>query len=377
MNIGIDARALTKNKAGIGTYTYKIIEYLNKYDKKNKYILFSNKEVVIDFELNENWDIYIKDSKIGTYWVYFKLPKILKENNIDIFWGTQHCVPKRNKFTKNIKYILTIHDIAIKKLKKVGSLYNTIIQKLILKKSCKNANKIIAVSKSTKKDLIDILKINEEKIQVIYEGIEQDGNKNKLNQEQENEIIKKYGVEKNKYIFFLSTIEPRKNLITAVKAFDLLKQREKNLKFVISGGQGWKCKKTLDRIYNSKFKKDIILTGYISNEEKEAFFKNTIAFVYPSLYEGFGIPILEAMKNGAIVITSNNSSLPEVGGKSAFYLNNVHDETELSRLIEKCLNLSDQERKEIIEEGYQNVKKFTWEKCAKETLEQFNQEDNN
>lgn len=374
MNIGIDARALTKNKAGIGTYTYKIIEYLNKYDKENNYVLFSNKDVIIDFALNENWKIYKKDSKIGTFWIYFILPKILKNNNIDIFWGTQHCLPKRNKYTKKIRYVLTIHDIAIKKFKNVGSLYNTIIQKLILKKSCKNANKIIAVSKSTKKDLIDILGVDKDKIQVIYEGIEQKNNENKFDSKIENEIIEKYGLERNKYIFFLSTIEPRKNLITAVKAFDLLKEKAENLKFVISGGKGWKCKETLDRIQNSKFKEDIILTGYISNEEKEILFKNTIAFIYPSLYEGFGIPVLEAMKNGAIVITSNNSSLPEVGGKSAFYLNNATDELELSKLINKCLKLSDEERKKRIEEGYKNVKKFTWEKCAKGTLEQFNQE---
>ncbi len=374
MNIGIDARALTKNKAGIGTYTYKIIEYLNKYDKENNYILFSNKEVVIDFELNENWNIYKEDSKIGTFWIYFKLPKILKENNIDIFWGTQHCLPKKNKYTESIKYVLTIHDIAIKKFKNVGSFYNTIIQKLILKKSCENANRIIAVSKSTKQDLIDILGIDKNKIQVIYEGIDQKDSESVFNQKSENEIIEKYGLEKNKYIFFLSTIEPRKNLITVVKAFDLLKEKTKDLKFVISGGKGWKCKETLDRIQNSKFKEDIILTGYISNEEKEVFFKNTVAFIYPSLYEGFGIPVLEGMKNGAIVITSNNSSLPEVGGKSAFYLNNEIDEVELSKLIEQCLNLSDKKREKIIEEGYQNVKKFTWEKCAKETLEQFNQE---
>lgn len=371
MNIGIDARALTKNKAGIGTYTYKIIEYLNKYDKENNYVLFSNKDVVIDFELNENWRIYKENSRIGTFWIYFKLPKILKENDIDVFWGTQHCLPKRNKYTKQIKYVLTIHDIAIKKFKNLGSFYNTIIQKLVLKKSCNNANKIIAVSKSTKKDLIDILGVDNDKIQVIYEGIDQKTNESKIGLKREKEIIEKYGLEKNKYIFFLSTIEPRKNLITAVKAFDLIKENTVNLKFVISGGRGWKYKETMDRIQNSKFNKDIILTGYISTEEKEVFFKNAIAFIYPSLYEGFGIPVLEAMKNGSIVITSNNSSLPEVGGNSAFYLNHETDEFELSKLIKKCLTLSDEERNQRINEGYQTVKNFTWEKCAKETLKQF------
>ena len=288
--------------------------------------------------------------------------------------GYTTLLTKKNKYTESIKYVLTIHDIAIKKFKNVGSFYNTIIQKLILKKSCENANRIIAVSKSTKQDLIDILGIDKNKIQVIYEGIDQKDNESAFDQKRENEIIEKYGLEKNKYIFFLSTIEPRKNLITAVKAFDLLKEKTENLKFVISGGKGWKCKETLDKIHNSKFKEDIILTGYISNEEKEVFFKNTVAFIYPSLYEGFGIPVLEAMKNGAIVITSNNSSLPEVGGKSAFYLNNEIGEIELSKLIDKCLNLSNEEKKKRIEEGYQNVKKFTWEECAKETLEQFNQE---
>lgn len=370
MNIGIDARALTKKKAGIGTYCYKIIEYINKVDDKNNYFLFSNKKIVIDFKLKANWSICEGKSRIGTFWLYFKLPKTLKENKIDVFWGTQHCLPKRNKYTKNIKYILTIHDIAIEKMKYIGSLYNTIIQKLILKKSCKNADRIIAVSKSTKKDLKELLEIEENKIEVIYEGIEQKEQKKQLNKKIEEEIKDKYNIEDKDYIFFLSTIEPRKNLITAIKAYERIREKNKssNLKFIISGGKGWKTTETLNAIKNSKFAENIILTGYISNEEKEYFFKHCVAFVYPSLYEGFGIPVLEAMKNGAIVITSNISSLPEVGGNVALYLNKLTDEEELSNLIQKCINLNEKERNEIIKKGYENIKRFSWEDCANKTL---------
>lgn len=372
MKIGIDGRPLTEKRTGIGTYTYEIIKKLNELDLKNEYYIYSNKEVYLDFELNNNWKICKYSSKIGTFGLYFKLPVRLKKDNIDTFWGTQHCLPKRNKYTKSVNYILTIHDIALEKFKNIGSVYNTLIQKLILKKSCENANKIITVSMATKRDLIEILSIDSNKIDTVYCGI----NKRKeiqLSTEDRNKIEKKYKInEKTDFIFFLSTIEPRKNLDTAIKAFELYKtENDADLKFIISGGLGWKCKKILKTIENSKYKEDIIRTGYITKEEKEYFFKNCKAFVYPSLYEGFGIPILEAMQNGAIVITSNISSLPEVGGDVPLYLNNMYDEKELAMLLKQALSLRKDEKETIVKNGYEQIKKFSWVECATKILELF------
>ncbi len=372
MKIGIDGRALRAKKTGIGVYTYEIIKELNNIDNENEYIIYSNREIVLDFKLNKNFKTSITNNKIGTLWLYFCLPKKIFKDKIEIFWGTQHCLPKRNKYTKNIKYLLTIHDIALQKIKHIGSLYNTIVQKLILNVSCKNADKIITVSNSTKNDLIDILKINENKIDVVYVCNSNISLDNLALIDIKN-IQNKYNIHNDTpFIFFLSTIEPRKNLDTAIKAFNLYKKRfNDNLKFIVSGGLGWKYNKTLKLINKSIYKKDIILTGYISEKEKAYFMKNCKAFVFPTLYEGFGLPILEAMHYHALIISSNNSSIPEVGGDAILYLNNVYDYNELLNLIESAINMTQDEKRKIIEKEDKQILKFSWKKTALEIFKSF------
>lgn len=371
MKIGIDARTLVENRVGMGVYTHEIIKQLNHIDTENEYYLYSNKKIYVDFKLNKNWKICECHGKIGTFWLYFNLPKILNNDNIDAFWGTQHCLPKRNKYTKNIKYILTVHDLAILKLKSVGEWKNTIIQKIFLKRSCKSSDKIVAVSMATKKDIVELLGLKDEKVDVIYEGttpIE----KCNLGKADEKKIIDKFNLKNKTYLFFLSTIEPRKNLDTIIKAFEIYKKESKDsLKFVISGGVGWKCKKTLKMIDDSEYKKDIIRTGYITKKEKEVLFKNCIAFMYPSLYEGFGLPVLEAMQRGALVITSYISSLPEVAGNAAIYLKDVKNEKELEHIIKNVVNMKLDDKQKYINEGYEQIKKFTWEDCAGQVLAEF------
>ncbi len=305
----------------------------------------------------------------GSFWVYLKLPKILKEDNIDVFWGTQHCLPKRNKYTKNIKFVLTIHDLAIKKLKTVGSLKNTIIQKLFVKRSLKSADKIIAISEATKKDITELYNIDKSKISVVYNGtnFENVGN---IDEKMQKEIRQKFGIENVPYILFVSTIEPRKNIETLIKAFNYIKEKyNTNLKLILAGGLGWKFEGILKLFEESKYKEDIVMPGFISKEEKKYLYQNAEAFVYPSLYEGFGLPILEAMAEKTLVITANNSSLPEVGGDVAFYYNDTLNCEELGEKIQEVLSLNDEQKQERINKGIEQIKKFTWEKCAKETLD--------
>lgn len=370
IRIGIDARSLRKEKAGIATYVEEIIKQLNDMaDTKNEYILYSNREIYLDIKLKENIQIKSCNKPIGTFWTYFILPKILKQDKIDIFWGPQHLLPKRDEYTENIKYILTVHDLAIHKLGNIGEWKNTLIQKLFLKRSCKNADKIIAISESTKKDIIEIFNIEENKIKVVYSGTNLNI-KNDLKEKEQRKILKKFHVEDKNYLFFVSTIEPRKNIITLIKAFEMLKEKNKEgtLKLILAGGLGWKYEGILDTIENSKYKDSINLAGYISKQEKECLLHNTKCFVYPSLYEGFGLPILEAMANEAIVVTSNISAIPEVGGDVAFYFNNVLDSEELESVIEKVLNMSEEDKNKIVKKGIEQTKKFTWDKCVQETL---------
>ncbi len=370
MNIGIDARGLDGNKSGIPIYIEEIVKRLNGLpNKDNKYFLYSSREIKLSFKPNDN--IIIKDDKkrFGSFWVYLKLPKILKEDKIDVFWGTQHCLPKRNRYTKGIKFVLTIHDLAIKKLKTVGSLKNTIIQKLFVKKSLKAADNIIAISNATKEDIIKLYKIKEEKIRVVYNGTSL-VDEYTLTKEQEAKIQEKFNIKETSYIFFVSTIEPRKNIETLIRAYEYIRRKENiKLKLILAGGLGWKYGNILDIIQNSEDREDIIMPGYITNEEKKYLYKHSLCFVYPSLYEGFGLPILEAMANKTLVVTSNVSSLPEVGGEAALYYDSVLNYGELGNKILEAIHLNDEEKSNRINKGLDQVKKFTWEKCAKETLE--------
>ncbi len=235
--IGIDARGLNKNKAGIPTYIEEIVKYFNSLvETKTEYILYSNRKIEISENLKEN--IIVKENKapkmIGTLWLYFSLPKILNKDKVNVFFGTQHCLPERNEYTEKIKFVLTIHDLAISKIKGIGSFGNTLIQKAFVKRSLKSADEVIAISNSTKKDIMDIYKIDEKKIHVIYNGAKLSAEKN-ISEEEEGKIIDKFKIENSKYLFFLSTIEPRKNVETLIKAFDFIKDKgAKDLKLILA-----------------------------------------------------------------------------------------------------------------------------------------------
>ncbi len=370
MNIGIDAKPLSKNKTGIGVYTEEIVRRINEQDRENTYFLYTSRDFSIDCELGDNFILRQKETKnkIASLLYFLTMHNRLKQDNIDIYWGTQYFLPRRTKYTKKVKYILTIYDLAIAKLKTVGALKTTIMHKLFLKSSIKDADKILSISEATKKDIIDIYGINKEKIDVIYLGTTT-AKEQIINEAEEKEIKEKFKIENVPYLFFLSTIEPRKNIETLIKAFNYIKEKENtNLKLILAGGLGWKYGNIINLYEASKYKEDIIMPGYISKKEKKYLYEHAKSFVYPSLYEGFGLPVLEAMANKALVITTNISSLPEVGGDAAFYYDNILDYQELGEKILEVINLSEEQKQEKIEQGLNQVKKFTWDKCAQETI---------
>ena len=207
MNIGIDVKPLEKNKAGIGIYLEQILKKLNEIDKKNTYYLYTSRELKVNFELNDNFIVRQKvTSKIGELFFFLNLHKMIEKDNIDVFWGPEHILPRRSKNTRKIKYVLTVHDLAIKKLKNVGSFKNTLTQKLFLKRSIKNADKIIAISEATKTDVVDLFNVKEDKIDVIYNGTNFEENYNLSEEDTQYNIdmalqlqrmFRKKGLEKN------------------------------------------------------------------------------------------------------------------------------------------------------------------------------------
>ncbi len=367
MKIGIDARPLMKQRAGIGTYVYNVVKMLNDIDDKNEYYLFSCREVYIDFELGENWHIVTESFPVGTLWLALRGKSLIKQYGIDVFWGTQHVLPwGKNKGTK---YVLTICDLAQFRIPDIGSRYNTIVQKAFVKGSCEKADRILAISEATKYDIVDIFGIETSKIVCTYlAGTEKP---ERASNEEIQKVKQKFNISGN-YFLYVSTIEPRKNVETIIAGFnsfmDGLEDGNEPYYMVLAGGLGWKYEGVLAMIEQSPYKDYIIKTGFISQKEKQCLFEGATAFVYPSLYEGFGIPLLEAMNYGLPIITTSVSSLPEVGQSAVMYMDEPKNADSLAGLLKRCSTLTDEEKKSIAENDENQRNRFSWDKCAMETL---------
>jgi glycosyltransferase involved in cell wall biosynthesis len=231
------------------------------------------------------------------------------------------------------------------------------------------SDKIIAISHSTKKDILKFYPgIKEEKIRVINHGFDKDIFQKVKDFQKEQEIKNKLKI-KGRYILYLGALQPRKNLDTLIRAFDELKKEEKyaDIKLVLAGERAWLWKDIFLQIENSQFCEDIITPGKIKFADLGHLMRGAEIFCFPSLYEGFGIPVLEAFISGAPVICANNSSLPEVAEEAALYFE-PKNYSDLSAQIKKVLD-DPELRQELIERGIAQAQKFSWERCAKETLE--------
>lgn len=211
--------------------------------------------------------------------------------------------------------------------------------------------------------------MKKDKVVVIYNGDSPyRGKANTIDENQQLAIENKFQIQKQGYFLFVGSIEPRKNIDTIVKAYDEYRKNGGKAKMVLAGGLGWRYKPTLRLIDASPYNKDIVLSGYVSAIEKEYLYRNAISLVFPSLCEGFGLPILEAMSVGTPVIISRNSSLPEVGGEYAFYLENALDYVTLSSMLFRIEALSPDERKKLAGACIKWANTFSRKKCAIEIL---------
>lgn len=371
MRIGIDCRTILSPKmgerAGVGHYTYFLVKNLIEQDKKNEYVLF------FDLKYPEAREFKKKNTKL----VFFPLTKykkflpygyshlivssIINREGLDIFHGPANAV----SLSVKVPSVVTIHDLAIYKHPSWFPPKQGFSTKVVVPKSIEKAEKVIAVSESTKKDIKSIFKTADNKIDVIYEGFEKEKS---LPENKTKRILKKFDL-KGDYVFYVGTIEPRKNLHTLVKAFDNVVMgnfnKYRDYKLIIAGGKGWKFDKFFEAVKKSKCGR-IRYLNYVSHEEKIALMSGAKCFAFPSLWEGFGLPVLEAMNLGTPVLTSDVSSLPEVAGKAAVLVkpNSI-------RAVEKGLTQimkSDAKQKSMLKLGIAQAKKFSWKKCAQETL---------
>ncbi|AEF97057.1 glycosyltransferase family 4 protein [Methanotorris igneus] len=367
MKIGIISDRLNRPLTGIGNYVYNLINELSKIDKGRIYLI-NYKENNLFPELNK---IIIKNpfekfpKKPFYFWhLYLNYYLNRKKLDLDIIHSPEN-IPIFVKL-KYQKKIITVHDIIPYIFPKTSIKLNYYRYKYIFPLILKTTDKIITDSYHTKKDLIKHFKIPEDKIKVIHLAANE--NYKPLKEEEINKIKRKYNLN-YPVILYVGALSANKNIPTLLKAFYKLKKQGIKHKLVITGEKRWKYKSIFETIEKLNLQKDVIFTGYVPDEDLPALYNAADLFVYPSLYEGFGLPPLEAMACGTPVITSNTSSLPEVVGDAGIMVN-PYDVDELANKMYNVLT-NDGLREELSKKGLERAKLFSWKKCAEEHLKVY------
>jgi glycosyltransferase involved in cell wall biosynthesis len=360
MIIGIDGNeANVDSHVGVSVYTLNLLTYFqkNSNDSVRFNIYLKNKPKNFLPEQTKNFRYITVPGPIA--WSQIFLPLYLNTHRPDdIFLSPAHYSPR----SLRSPLIVTIHDLSYfyypdEFLKK--DLYKLTNW---TKDSITKAKKIIAVSKTTKKDILKFYNVPEEKVSVIYNGYEKrDTDENK----KDNTSIDLSDL-KN-YILYVGTIQPRKNLTTLIEAFAKFHTEQPDYKLVIVGRKGWLYEKIFTKVKEMNVEDSVIFTGYLPDSTVKKLYKDAFCFVLPSLYEGFGLPVLEAMSMGCPVIASFSSSLPEIGGEACLYFDpkNPAELTDKMNMLIQSAEL----RADLIQKGKQRVKEFSWQKCAEQTLD--------
>ena len=381
MRIGIDISTVLNHgqDIGAGRYIINLVRNLLKIDKKNTYV-FTGRYVTDKYlEIINRIKSTCTDNKIE-----FKLYKTT-QRNLDIWNKLRflpielmgfkadllHCPDYLIPPNLNKIIILTIHDLAFIRFPQFNFDWFTKKYTKEVKRNARLAKIIIADSKSTKDDIIKFFKIDPAKVKVVY--LASDSQFKKLaNQEKDKKVLKKYGIDK-KYILSAGTIEPRKNYPTLIKAFNYIKHSNNdfNYRLVIVGRTGWKSEATYRERELSPYKDDILFIGRISDKELVQIYNQAEIFVYPSHFEGFGLPPMEAMSCRLPVIASDSSSLKEVVGDAGILVPS-EDYREISRQILYVLK-NEKIKKKLREKSLKQAQKFSWEKTARKTLDIYNE----
>ncbi len=355
MIIGINASAAFKSqRTGVEEYTYRLLKHLKKLDvNKHQVILYADSKLKPQTS-NLKADFEIKTLTFPFMWTQLRLGLEIFMHNPDVLFIPVHVLP----LVHSRKSVVTIHGLEYEYYPKM---YPSLFLRYLrwsTKYALKHAYKIIAVSNNTKKDLVRLYGGDPKKIEVVYHGVNKNQKPKTKNQKYKSKI---------KNILYLGRLERKKNVDRLVKAFNVLKTKyEVPHKLVLAGPPGYGFKEIEKVIKDSKARDDIIQKGYITEEEKWQLLKGADVFSFPSLYEGFGMPVLEAQSVGLPVVTSNISSLPEVVGESALKVNPLNIE-EIAESIYRVVS-DDKLRQNLVNRGYENIKRFSWEKCARETL---------
>ena len=366
MRIGLDGLPLTQLKTGVGTYTFELARALAAHAPDDDFQLVSPKP----FNLSSDGVprpsnlslVYSKPNLLERRWWSVGMPSYIRRNSIALFHGTNFEVPLRG----NCPTVVTIHDLSLLVHSSTHQQLAVLRGRVRLPQMARRATKVITVSESIRREVCEHLRLEAEKVIAIplAPGAEFTRSPSEVTAE----VRKGLGIE-DEFVLYAGTIEPRKNLLTLIRAFEeVLRSSELRPQLVIAGKVGWKQTDVLQNLQRAAFSDRIKLTGYVSDSDLCALYSSCRAFVYPSIYEGFGLPPLEAMACGAPVIASSVPSVISSGVRVIA----ATDVRELARNIVELLS-DERARESVSAAGLKHASKFSWEQTAMLTREVYNE----
>ncbi|MGG1922689.1 glycosyltransferase family 1 protein [Chryseobacterium sp. NRRL B-14798] len=358
MKIAFDAKRFFHNTSGLGNYSRDLVRILSEYEPENEYLLLNKNKSERGKDILERPNVHFIETSKGNFSRQLKMGKDAQKQGADIFHGLSGELPLKWD-PKPIKKVVTIHDLIFVRYPQYYSFFDRKIHFWKFKKAVDTADKIIAISEQTKRDIIEYLKVPESKIEVIYQGCHH------AFKEQQSPELMKAVKEKFKlperFVLNVGTIEDRKNLLNIVKAIN-----GTEIPLVVVGRKTKYYQKIESFLKKNKMEKQVLFLEGVSMDELACLYKLADIFVYPSFFEGFGIPVIEALFSKTVVVTSNTSCLPEAGGKDSVYVNPDNDLDIRAKL--KFLWENESERKRREEKGFEFVQKFNDEPIAKELM---------
>jgi glycosyltransferase involved in cell wall biosynthesis len=367
LHIAIDAHSVGAQLGGNESYATNLIEALAEIDQTNRYTIYVTKKAALDRFLRRwpNFEVKLTLPHTPLVRIPLTLSRELRRHPVDLL-HVQYTAPP---FTP-CPVVTTIHDLAFEHLPETFKRRSWMQLRLTVRRTARRAARIITVSEYSRQDIIRTYGIAPERITVTPEAAS--ARFSPITNETElSRIRERYGIQSD-YILSLSSIQPRKNLVRLIEAYSCLRRMRPEVKLpklVLAGKRGWLESETFRAAKHSEFSSDILFTGYVADAALPALYSGAICFIYPSYFEGFGLPVVEAMQCGVPVITGNRTSLPEVVGKAGL----LFDPFDNSKLVEAMTRILDSPdlRADLREQGLKRAAGFTWQTTARLTLQTY------
>jgi glycosyltransferase involved in cell wall biosynthesis len=365
MHVGINALAVAERPHGVGTYIKQLVAALAAIDSGEDYTVFASQSGRPHLEAvapKMRYEMAPANRPLRLLWEQVQLPRLVKARKVDVFHGATFTLP----LWKTSRQVVSIHDMTFHLTPERHIAAKRYYFQQMIPRACHQADAVIAISESTKRDLVALLGVGEKKIFVVHHGVP-GGYRRVTDENRLEEVRRKLGL-RRPFILHVGMLEPRKNLKTLVEAYRSAADIHGQYDLVLAGGYGWGYEPLLAQIKGSGLT-SIRVTGYVPEEDLPPLYSQAAVFVYPSVYEGFGLPVLEAMAFEVPVITSNVSSMPEVAGDAAALLA-PEDVNGLVDAMRKVLGSRDLQTR-MAAAGLARARTFTWEAAARKTLDVY------